>query len=162
MDVEPTQPVPANSAPAPMPKPSPPPPPPPPTPLSDKTVVIPPHMADLQAQIEIAFSQIKHLSVKTNDMEQHMDLLEQHKGVQLETNELKEPPMNPADFVQKLLKLAEHVIVLEKEMARLKAQFKVSPAPTQTRPAPRQPTRTPNPVPAIPTPKPTKPPIMPI
>ena len=29
--------------------------------------------------------------------------------------------MNPADFTQKLLKLAEHVIVLEKEVERLKS-----------------------------------------
>jgi len=88
---------------------------------ADKTVVIPPAINDLQAQIEIAFSQIKNLNIKTNDIEQLMDLMARQKEVQLEPNQLKELPMDPADFTKKLLKLAEHVIVLEKEMARLRA-----------------------------------------
>ncbi len=54
----------------------------------------------------------------------------------LEPNELKEPPMDAADFTKKLLKVVEHVILLEKEVANLKAQKEQSAAtpPVQIEP----------------------------
>ncbi|MCG3203375.1 MAG: hypothetical protein KCHDKBKB_00031 [Elusimicrobia bacterium] len=105
--------------------PPPPPPPPPPTPLApkidmEKTVVMAPGTAEIQGQIEIVFSQIKTLNRKVAQMESEMESLARTASAKLETNELKEAPMNPAEFTQKLLKLAEHVIVLEKEVSRLK------------------------------------------
>jgi hypothetical protein len=44
--------------------------------------------------------------------------------------------MNPSDFTQKLLKLAEHVIVLEKEVTRLKAGAKPAAKPEAEQPKP--------------------------
>ena len=93
---------------------------PPPPVDSEKTVVIPPHFAEIQAQIEIAITQIRNLNNKINDIEQSVDLLQKHSSVQLESDPLKQGPANPEDFQKKLLKLAEHVIVLEKEVNRLK------------------------------------------
>jgi hypothetical protein len=89
-------------------------------PATDKTMVMPEGMGEVQGQLEIAFSQIKTLSKKVSQMESELDSVARNIIGKLDRNELKEPPMNPADFTQKLLKLAEHVIVLEKEVARLK------------------------------------------
>ena len=86
----------------------------------DKTIIMPAGMGEVQGQLEIAFSQIKMLNKKVSQMESELDSVARNVTSKLERNELKELPMNPADFTQKLLKLAEHVIVLEKEVERMK------------------------------------------
>lgn len=101
---------------------------------AEKTVVIPPAFVEIQGQIEIAISQIRNLGRKMSELEQQIDQIQRHQSVRLEGNELTEGPANPKDFAQKLLKLAEHVIVLEKEVARLKGG--AAPRATET---PRQP-----------------------
>lgn len=90
----------------------------------ERTVVMPRGVAEIQGQMEIAFSQIKSLNKKFNELESLLESLARQNASRLEPNELKEPPLNPADFTQKLLKLAEHVIMLEKEMSRLKIESK--------------------------------------
>jgi len=152
-----------SNPPKPPPQPEPPPPPkssPKSEKMEEKTVVIPPIINDLQSQIEIAYSQIKNLNHKMSDLDQQVELLERHQNVKLETNELKEPPTDPADFTQKLLKLAEHVIMLEKEVSRLRSASKSSqplnpsdPPQTQQNPSPPVSENPPNP---------SKPPIMPL
>ena len=84
---------------------------------AEKTVVMPAGMGEIQGQLEIAFSQIKNLNRKMVEMEALLDSLARQNANKLELNELKEPPMNPADFTQKLLKLAEHVIIIDQENA---------------------------------------------
>ncbi len=86
----------------------------------EKTMIMPAGTGEVQGQLEIAFSQIKTLSKKVSQMESELDSVARNIIGKLDKNELKELPMNPADFTQKLLKLAEHVIVLEKEVERLK------------------------------------------
>ncbi len=93
-------------------------------PASERTVVMPAGMGEVQGQLEIAFTQIKTLNKKIAQLESELETLSRNAATKLETNELKEVPMNPADFTQKLLKLAEHVIVLEKEVARMKTGSK--------------------------------------
>jgi hypothetical protein len=78
-------------------------------------------MGEIQGQMEIAFSQIKNLNKKVAQLEAELESVARHTTANLDPNQLKEPPINAADFAQKLLKLAEHVIALEKEMARIKA-----------------------------------------
>jgi hypothetical protein len=89
-------------------------------PAMDKTAIVLPDTGEIQGQLEIAFTQIKTLSKKVSQMESELDSVARAIMAKLDKNELKEIPMNPADFTQKLLKLAEHVIVLEKEVDRLK------------------------------------------
>jgi len=89
-------------------------------PDQEKTVVIPPQFADIQAQIEIAITQIRNMNKKIDDIEQSVDLLQKHGSIQLESDPLIQGPTKPEEFQKKLLKLAEHVIVLEKEVNRLK------------------------------------------
>jgi hypothetical protein len=89
---------------------------------SDQTMVMPPGVADLQAQFEIAISQIKQLNKKVFELERQLETLSTRADVSLEPNELKEPPADPADYTKKLLKVVEHVIVLEKEMAKLRSE----------------------------------------
>ena len=98
-----------------------------------------PNYAELQSQIDIAITHIKNLNSKVMEMDQHMELIERHHQVQLEPSQLKEMPMDPADFTQKLLKLAEHVIVLEKEVARLKGNSQNAPATAPKAPPPAPP-----------------------
>jgi len=92
---------------------------PPPVDL-EKTVMIPPQFAEIQAQIEIALTQIRNMNKKIDDIEQSVDLLQKHGSIQLESDPLIQGPTKPEEFQKKLLKLAEHVIVLEKEVNRLK------------------------------------------
>lgn len=103
----------------------------PPAPIKEraeeKTVVMPSGMGEIQGQMEIAFSQIKNLNKKIYEMEALVESLARQNASKLDVNEIKEPPTNAAEFAQKLLKLAEHVIVLEKEMARLKSSSDVKP-----------------------------------
>lgn len=87
----------------------------------DRTVVMPQGLAEVQGQLEIAFSQIKMLNKRIHTLETELESVSRQSVTRLEPNQLKEAPMNPADFTQKLLKLAEHVIVLEKEVARMKS-----------------------------------------
>lgn len=84
---------------------------------------------EVQGQVEIIFSQIKTLSKKVAQLESEMESVSRTASAKLEANELKEVPMNPADFTQKLLKLAEHVIVLEKDVARMKSSAKSATTP---------------------------------
>lgn len=120
------------------------------SPMSDKTMVITQAEADLQAQIDIVIAQLKNLNKKMGDMEDKIDAMEKHAEVRIEPNELKDPPANAADYMQKLLKLAEHVIVLEKEVGRLRSRetSNTSASPTRAKPAPSS--------------TPPKPPIMPV
>lgn len=78
----------------------------------DKTVVISPGESELQAQVDIVFSQIKNLNKKVYEMESKLDSAPSAAG--------GGEPANMADINQKLQTLAEHVIALEKEVARLK------------------------------------------
>ncbi len=107
--------------------------------IQEQTMMMPPGVADLQAQFEIAITQIKHLNRKVNELEQHIEILEQHSNVKLETNELKNPPMDPTEFTNKLMKLVEHVLVLEKEMARLKGSGNAPAQPKAASPSTHQP-----------------------
>jgi hypothetical protein len=134
------------------PPPAPPSPPPPPVvpvqskPISpqenfmDKTVVMPAGMGEIQGQLEIAFTQLKSLNKRIYELEVALSEVAQPAATPLELNNLKEPPMNPADFTQKLLKLAEHVIVLEKNMSKLlsqttaKSNEDIPPVPTKPHP----------------------------
>jgi len=109
---------------------------PPDTPRPSSTgLVTPKDIADVQGQIEVAISQLKFLNQKVSEIEGQMDTLERHASVRLESSELKEPPANAGDFSVKLLKLAEHVIVLEKEVTRLKLAEKNSGEPPLSSPS---------------------------
>lgn len=107
--------------------------------FGDKTVVLPPYVSELQAQIEIAVSQVKHMNKKIYEVEQQIEKLQMQRSAQLDDNELKEPPMDPADFTKKLLKVVEHVIVLEKEVSQLRNQAGVRPAASPKAPEPAKP-----------------------
>lgn len=72
---------------------------------AEKTVVLPAGVADIQAQLEIALTQIRTLNKKIYDLE----------------SRVSGGPNAGGDFAAKLQTLAEHVIVLEKEMARMKS-----------------------------------------
>lgn len=99
----------------------------------DKTVVMPPFVSDLQAAMEIAIGQVKQLNRKVSDLEEEIERLKKNRQTDLQPNELKEPPMDAADFTKKLLKVVEHVIVLEKEVSNLRGRPAVGPAsPTAT------------------------------
>jgi hypothetical protein len=87
---------------------------------ADETIIMPPGVADLQAQFEIAINQIKQLNKKVFELERQIETLGSRSESKLEVNELREPPMDANDFTKKLLKVVEHVIVLEKEVARLR------------------------------------------
>ena len=115
---------------------------------AERTVVMTPGVAEIQGQLEIAFSQLKTMNRKLQTLETEMESLSRKAALRLEPNELREPPTNPADFSQKLLKLAEHVIILEKEVARMRGTGSApasAPASTPSAPSGQ-----------------TKPPIMPI
>jgi hypothetical protein len=85
----------------------------------DKTVVIQPQEADMQMQLDIIVSQLKNLNRKVSELEEKV---ENPAGgtPSVDENLLKEPPANAEDYSKKLLTLAEHVIMLEKEVTRLK------------------------------------------
>jgi hypothetical protein len=122
---------------------------------AEKTVVMPPGVAEVQGQLEIAFSQIKLLNKKVYELEMTLsDMPSNTAPVSDDFSRLKEPPANPADFMQKLLKLAEHVIVLEKHVSRLMGATRQTPNPT---PAPTPKTQSPPSAPLA-----SKPPIMPL
>jgi hypothetical protein len=103
---------------------------------ADKTVVMPAGMSDVQAQLEIIFSQIKTMNKKLYEIESGLQSVSKQTATSLDANHDSEPPMNPSDFTQKLLKLAEHVIVLEKEVTRLKAGAKPAAKPEAEQPKP--------------------------
>lgn len=138
-------------------------PPPPPTPKPmpsmtrgsllpddmEKTVVMPAGVAEIQGQLEIAFSQIKHLNKKVYELETMLNAVSPNTSSP-QQNTLLEMPTNANDFAQKLLKLAEHVIVLEKNMSRVIAK-------TGT-----QDTALPHSEPTTPAAAGAKPPIMPL
>ncbi len=88
---------------------------------SDKTMVIAPGEAAIQGQLDIVITQIKNLNKKVSDLEDSFENTS-NATKKAEAGELKEMPRDMGDFAQKLLKLAEHVIILEKEMARLKGK----------------------------------------
>ena len=114
-------------------------------PDADKTVVLPAGVSDLQAQVDIALSQLRSLSRKVGELEENLETVSRHAAARLDTGEMNEPPKNAEDFARKLLILAEHVLVLEKEMVRLRGQRAgAAPAPGSA-PQPQQ-----------------KPPIMPL
>lgn len=116
----------------------------------ERTVVLPPGVAELQAQMEIAFSQIKNLNKQVHGLEAEIESLMRQQNTKLESHPLKEPPMNAEEFSKKLIAVAEHVVALEKEMARLKDELKGSRlAPT---PPASEKTSSPHP----------KPPVMPL
>ncbi|MCB4755781.1 MAG: hypothetical protein LHV69_01885 [Elusimicrobia bacterium] len=94
----------------------------------DKTVVISPGEAEIQAQLDIIVTQIKSLNKKVSDLEDKIDGVEQKSPAKAEAHELKDAPKDASDLAKKLLKLAEHVIVLEKEMARLQGRGGSAPA----------------------------------
>jgi len=96
-------------------------------PMEKERPPMPTISGEVEGQVEIVFSQIKTLSRKVAQLESEMETVSRTASAKLEANELKEVPMNPADFTQKLLKLAEHVIVLEKDVARLKAGARNNP-----------------------------------
>ncbi len=87
---------------------------------SEETMIMAPGVSDLQAQFEIAITQIKQLNKKVYELERQIETISSHAAVKLEPNELKEPPMDAADFSKKLLKVVEHVIMLEKEVVKLR------------------------------------------
>jgi|GEM_PF-4162332 len=112
---------------------------------------------NVSSQLEILFSHLKSLTHRLEEMEQQIELLNRHKTAMLSPNKLKEPPMDPADFTNKLLKLAEHIIVMEKELAKLKSErageSKAPPSSVEHSYAGLS---------DVPSEKTTKPPIMPI
>jgi len=114
---------------------------------------------DLQGQVDIAINQIKDLNIKIGELEGGLEMVAKHAGTQMQPNQLKEMPTNPAEITQKLLKLAEHIIVLEKEVSHLRAAEK-------SRNAATEPDTDANPSASSPsTPNPSsqkKPPIMPL
>ena len=126
--------------------------PPPPPHLEraeDKTVVIQPGISEFQGQLEFVFNQLKTLNRTVSQLEDRVESIGNSPAPgAIDINQLKTPPMNPGEFTQKLLKLAEHVIQLEKEVARLKGVGLSGTAPA----APMQ----------APAPNPSKPPVMPI
>jgi hypothetical protein len=98
----------------------------------ESTVVMPPGMAEIQGQLEIAFSQIKHLNKKVFDLENSLA----SGSAASAAGGTEEVPGNVSELAQKLLKLAEHVIVLEKNVNKLMAN-KPSMVPTDvTQPKP--------------------------
>jgi TolA-binding protein len=103
---------------------------------SDRTMVMPPYVSDLQAAVEISINQIKQLNKKVAHLEGLVEKMEQSQQIKSDFHELKEPPMDAGDFTKKMLKVVEHVIVLEKEVAQLRgraggiASASATPAPT--------------------------------
>jgi len=98
----------------------------------EKTVVISPEESEVRAGLDLALTSVSSLSRKMGDLEEKMKALERVMEFKLEPNELKELPSNPAEFGTKLLKLAEHVIILEREVAFFKK--KKTSAPTGNSP----------------------------
>lgn len=90
----------------------------------EETVVLPPYIAETQAQIEICITQIKQLNKKVIHLEEIAEELytKAQNQSSAQTSTVVDNPSTAitGDFSQKLLKLAEHVIVLEKEVARLR------------------------------------------
>lgn len=106
---------------------------PPPVPVEngDKTVVMQASETETQIQLDIIVSQLKNLNRKVSEMEEKLENVPEITNTTEEIAALKELPVNAEDFAKKLLKLAEHVIFLEKEVARLK---QASPAATAAKP----------------------------
>jgi hypothetical protein len=90
-------------------------------PASDRTIVMPSGMADLHAQMELIFTQVKQLNKRSAEFETSLEDLTRKLLEKYEPNTLKEPVADQKDLMQKLLKIAEHVIALEKDVAKLKA-----------------------------------------
>lgn len=110
-------PVPAKETPAPTPA----------EPASDKTVVMNVQDTEIQIQLDIIVSQLKNLNQKIGELEDRVENMPDATNTPHDIAMLKEPPVNPEDFTRKLLKLAEHVIVLEKEVARMKTSHGAKP-----------------------------------
>ncbi len=102
---------------------------------SDRTMVMPPYVSDLQAAVEISINQIKQLNKKVAQLELMVEKMEQNQQIKSNLHELKEPPMDAGDFTKKMLKVVEHVIVLEKEVAQLRGRAGGS-TPSSASPAP--------------------------
>ncbi len=104
----------------------------PPEPMDmDKTIVMPAGMAEIQGQLEIAFSQIKHLNKKVFELEKAIPVGGVTNG-ESASSIGNEQPGNISDLAQKLLKLAEHVILLEKNVNKLMHANKSSLVPSET------------------------------
>jgi hypothetical protein len=87
---------------------------------AERTVVMAPGTAEMQAQLEIALTQIRSLNQRLNQAE---EALERQKGApaqSVDESVLRGMPKNNEELVKKILTLAEHVIVLEREVAALK------------------------------------------
>jgi hypothetical protein len=157
--------------------------PPPPTSPSEKalekTMVMSANDKDMQEQFELAIDQIKSINTKIGELEDEIQNLKSKVSARMEPDELREAPMSPQDFTQKLLKLAEHVIILEKQMARFKPEGaeksepskaeppKASPAPEEESGSPAPSAEVENEIkevtkPAASSSQSSKPPIMPL
>jgi len=123
----PPPPAPKVETPAPA---SPPPAPPAPAAVNpDATMVLPAGVAELQAQLEIALTQIRTLNKKIFDLESAVSALVRSGPASGTASGLT------PDVASKLQTIAEHVIVLEKEVARLKSVPDV-PGPERRPPMP--------------------------
>jgi hypothetical protein len=87
----------------------------------EKTVVMQAAETEMQLQLDIIVSQLKNINQKVGELEERLENVPDLTNTPQDIAVLKEPPVNPEDYTKKLLKLAEHVIVLEKEVARLKS-----------------------------------------
>ncbi len=87
----------------------------------EKTVVMHAAETDLQLQLDIIVSQLKNLNQKMSELEDRIESIPDANNTSQDIAALKEAPVNPEDYTKKLLKLAEHVIMLEKEVARMKS-----------------------------------------
>jgi hypothetical protein len=93
----------------------------------DKTVVMQTTETETQMQLDIIVSQLKNLNRKVSELEDKLENIPDMTNISQETATLKEAPANIEDYTKKLLKLAEHVIILEKEVARLKGKPPIMP-----------------------------------
>ncbi len=84
-------------------------------PDAEKTIVLPPGTGEVQGQLEIALTQIRTLNKKIYDLETTVSTLVRSAGAAGGTLAGASP-----DVSAKLQTLAEHVILLEKDVAKLK------------------------------------------
>lgn len=100
----------------------------------ERTMVMPAGVSEVQAQIEIAITQLRTLNKKVNAHEVQLEMLS--KNLTTGTGPGK-TPTDLTDIQTKIQKLAEHVLALEKDLTLLK-QGKVGsstpPSPPQGRP----------------------------
>ncbi len=94
----------------------------------DKTEILSREEAEVRSGLDLALTQVSSLARKMGDVEDKIKTLEKAMDNRIEPNELKEMPATPADFATKLLKLAEHVIILEREVASLRKKKPAAPA----------------------------------